>query len=77
MAARGRPAARPTIVASVTPAANLMEQHYVLRDVHGITDSLDLTIEWLAACGLLSNSQLCCNANMGYVAHVRCSDGRA
>ena len=77
MAARGRPAARPTIVADVTPAANLMEQHYVLCDVHRITDSLDRTIEWLAACGLLSNSQLCCNANMGYVARQRCSDGRA
>ena len=77
MAARGRPAARPTIEAKVTPVANLMEQHYVLRDVHRITDSLDRTIEWLAACGLLSNSQLCCNANMGYVARQRCSDGRA
>ena len=77
MAMHGRPAACPTIVANVMSAANLMEQHYVLRYVHRITDSLDRMIEWLAAYELLNNSHLCCNVNMGYVARQRCSDGRA
>lgn len=77
MAARGRVAARRTIVANVMPAANLAEQHYVLRDIHRITDNVERTIEWLAERGLLSNSQLCCNENMGFVSRERCTDGRA
>ena len=77
MSTPGRPTARRTIVDNVIPSANLNGEFLLLRDIHHITVDTNQTIQWLANHGLLSNSEICCNKEMGYVNRGRNSDRKA